>query len=92
MLLPIPHPSCNEPNMPRFFFHLYNDMIVTDGEGREFPDVEAARATAIAEAREVMTEEVRKGNLTLSHRIVIADESGSIVATVRYSDAVAVKH
>ena len=39
----------------------------------------------------MMTEEVLKGTLTLSHRIVIADENGSIVATVRYSDAVAVE-
>jgi hypothetical protein len=77
--------------MPRFFFHLYNDLISTDEEGRELPDIEAARAAAVHEVRSVMTEEVLKGRLTLSHRIVVADEAGHVVATVRYADAVDVK-
>lgn len=77
--------------MPRFYFHLYNDIIATDEEGRELPDAEAARAEAIAEAREMMTEAVLKGEVILSHRIVIADESGKVVSTVTYRDAVAVK-
>jgi hypothetical protein len=77
--------------MPRFFFHLYNDMITTDEEGRELADVATARAVAVDEVRAVMTDEVLKGRLTLSHRIVVADESGHVVATVRYADAVDVK-
>jgi hypothetical protein len=77
--------------MPRFYFHLYNDVIATDEEGRELPDLEAARAAAVHDVRSVMSDEVLKGKLTLSHRIVVADESGRVVATVRYADAVEVK-
>ena len=75
--------------MPRFYFHLYNDVITTDEEGRELPDAEAARAVAVAEAREMMTDDVLKGEIVMSHRI--ADETGAIVSTVSYRDAVDVK-
>ena len=77
--------------MPRFFFHLYNDVFAADEEGRELPDADAARAVAVAEAREMMADGVLKGEITLSHRIEIADESGAVVGTVAYRDAVAVK-
>ena len=77
--------------MPRFFFHLYNDIISTDEEGRELPDLEAARTAAVQEVRSVMTEDVLKGKVTLSHRIVVADENGCVVATVRFADAVEVE-
>ena len=77
--------------MPRFFFHLYNDMVVMDEEGRELPDAETARAVAVKEARQMMMEAVLKGDVVLSHRIVIEDESGSIIASVAYRDAVDVK-
>ncbi|WP_419555406.1 DUF6894 family protein [Sphingomonas arenae] len=37
--------------MPRFYFHLHNDPDVPDLEGREFPDLPAAHAEAMREAR-----------------------------------------
>jgi hypothetical protein len=77
--------------MPRYYFHLYNDLTSSDEEGQEFPDLEAAREHAISQVRAVAADEVLKGKLTLSHRIVVADENGSVVATVRYADAVAVR-
>jgi hypothetical protein len=33
--------------MPRFYFNLYDDVIVIDDEGRELSDLSAARAAAI---------------------------------------------
>ncbi|HLL29771.1 MAG TPA: hypothetical protein VK403_02130 [Allosphingosinicella sp.] len=77
--------------MPRYFFHLYNDVISMDEEGVELPDLEAARANGIREAREMMLETVAEGRINLSHRIDIADESGAVLASVAFGEAVAVE-
>lgn len=77
-----------EPSVPRFFFHLYDDMITADEEGQELVGTLAARERAIAIAREMVCSEVLGGHLNLKHRIEVADESGKIIATVRFKDAV----
>ena len=74
--------------MGRYFFHLFNDLDVPDLEGRELPDDDAARAAAIAEAREMITESVRKGVVNLSHRIDVENRFRQPVITVRYGDAI----
>ena len=76
--------------MPRFYFHLRNDLSVDDEEGVELPDLAAARDHAIYNARSIAAENVHAGKLSLSHRIEIADERGTIVATVQFGDAVSV--
>jgi hypothetical protein len=77
--------------MRRYYFHLYNDLTVMDMEGQLLPDLEAARANGIKEAREMMMDTVREGRIDFSHRIEIADHSGDIVATIRFGDAVRVE-
>ena len=77
--------------MPRYFFHLYNDVIAMDDEGVDLPDLEAARANGIKEAREMMVETVSEGRINLSHRIDIADESGAVIDSVIFAEAVAVE-
>jgi hypothetical protein len=77
--------------MPRFYFHLYNDVITCDEEGREIADVDTARSIAVAEARALLAAEAVKGHIDFTHRVVIADEGGRVVATVTYRDAVAVQ-
>ena len=74
--------------MGRYFFHLFNDLDVPDLEGRELPDDDAAREVAIAEAREMICESVRKGSLNLSHRIDVENRFRQLVCTIRYSDAI----
>ena len=73
--------------MPRFFFHIYNDEITHDEEGRELPDLEAARELALESARELVCESVHQGHLNLDHRIEVADGSGEIVITLTFRDA-----
>jgi hypothetical protein len=75
----------------RYFFHLYNDLIVMDEEGREFPDLDAAYANGIKEAREAMLDTVAAGRINLSHWIDIADDGGTVLATVSFREAVAVE-
>jgi hypothetical protein len=77
--------------MPRYYFHLYNDVVSMDDEGVELADVAAARTNGIKEAREMMVEMVSEGRINFSHRIDIADESGAVIDSVTFADAVAVE-
>jgi hypothetical protein len=77
--------------MPRFFFHLRDDMIVDDDEGQELPDLAAAHAVAIQEARIQMCETMRKGRMTLHHWIEISDEDGRMVDKVLFGEAVEIE-
>jgi hypothetical protein len=74
--------------MGRYFFHLFNDLDVPDLEGRELPDDDAAHEVAIAEVREMIAASVRKGSLTLSHRIDVENRFRQPVCTVHYRDAI----
>ena len=75
--------------MPRFFFHLHNDIDAFDEEGVELPSIEAARAMARHSVQFAAAESIKDhGHLVLRHRIDIADETGAIVETVRFGDVV----
>jgi hypothetical protein len=76
--------------VPRFYFHLRNDLSVDDEEGMEAPDLASARQYALWNARSIAAENVYKGRLNLGHRIDIADEKQQIVSTVTFGDAVTV--
>jgi hypothetical protein len=66
--------------MPLFYFHVCKgDIRVYDREGVELPDVEAARAEALEDAREMMSEAVRGGLDISERRIEIESETGEIV-------------
>jgi len=76
--------------MPRYFFDLYNDVNSLDDEGKELPDLAAAKANALAEAREMMTQAVHDGELNLNHYIEDRDEAGDAVHVLHFGDAVQV--
>ncbi|HEX5183406.1 MAG TPA: hypothetical protein VFW19_09680 [Allosphingosinicella sp.] len=76
--------------MPRFYFHVYNDIVAIDEEGLELPDIEAARMQAMESARELVCEGIHKGHLNLDHRIEVEDEDHKPVLTLTYRDAFAV--
>ena len=77
--------------MPRYFFDLHDDLTAFDEEGRLRPDLESAKATALIEAREIIQANVRDfGKFDVSHRIEVRDETGAIVHTIHFDDAVEV--
>ena len=77
--------------MRTFFFHLHDGLEVSDDEGIELPDLEAARRYALTMARFEASEAVKtRGRIVLSHRIDVEDETGAVVATVHFRDAVTV--
>ena len=77
--------------MPRFFFHVYDDVVALDEEGVELPDAAGAEREGRRGARALASEQVLEGRLNLSHRIDIADETGAVVATIAFRDAIAVE-
>ncbi len=74
--------------MPRFYFHLYDDEVVLDGEGRDLPSAALATEVAIRDARELACAEVLEGHLGLNHRIEVTDANDAPIATVHFRDVV----
>ena len=75
--------------MPRFYFHVCNgNGFVEDEEGQELPDADAARVTATHEARNVMADELRSGELDLSSFIEVENEARELIFTVHFHQAV----
>lgn len=77
--------------MPRFFFNLYDDGATIDEVGVELPDLAAAHEAALEEARAVISEEVRRGRIDLSHRIEVEDEARRPVLLLPFSAAIQIE-
>lgn len=77
--------------MPRYFFHIYDDLSLRDQDGIELADSEAARAAALAGAREMMGAQLIKGRLSLHHRIEVEDERGKTILSFSYGEAVRIE-
>jgi len=77
--------------MPRFYFHLYNDVTNCDDEGKELPDPSAAHVQALVYARDMAAVAVREGYLDLSHRIEVTDQDGGLILEMPFRNAVQVK-
>jgi hypothetical protein len=75
--------------MPRFYFHLHNDIDVPDEEGKDFAVLADARAYALVQVRHVAGETAKDtGRIVLSHRIDIEDAEQRVLDTVRFGDGV----
>ena len=77
--------------MPRYYFHVYDDIIAHDEEGLELPNLAAARLNALRGARSLIADQVSRGYFVLSHWIDVVDEKGESVLTVTFRDAVDIK-
>ena len=78
--------------MPRFYFHLINDMDVPDFEGMELPNLEAARAQAIEQARGMIGEMAKtEARIVLDHRIDIEDEDGRVLDSIVFRDIILIE-
>lgn len=75
--------------MPRFYINYRNRnqanqevILVKDDEGIELPGLEAARAAALASAREVVADNVKSCSEHPMEAIFITDESGREILTI----------
>ena len=74
--------------MPRFFLNIRDgDTLIRDPEGSEFPDLETARAEAMAGARDVLGDEIKHGQVQDKRQYEITDLSGQVLATIPLMDA-----
>ena len=73
--------------MPRYYLHVFNDEIALDEVGRELPGLEAAKREALAGARALICEGVRKGHVNLDHRIEIEAEGREHLLTLTFGEA-----
>jgi hypothetical protein len=77
--------------MPRFYFHLFNDMECRDDEGVQLPNAANALQRAAVLARGMAAESVKQGHLILDHRIEVTDDHGDLIGTVHFSDVVEIR-
>jgi hypothetical protein len=78
--------------MPRYFFHLHNDVDAMDALGEEWPDLAAARAHAIGLVRFEAAESIKQfGRMVLAHRIDIENAKGEVLGQVQFRDAVTIE-
>ena len=77
--------------MAVYYFHLRDgDDLLLDPEGCSFPDLGAALAKAMWTARSLLSADVLEGRLPLGMRIDVADESGAVIHSLAFVDAVAI--
>jgi hypothetical protein len=74
--------------VPRFFFHLHNDLDTCDEEGRDLPDLAAARSAAEEDARHMAAESVREGRLNTSHFVEVSGDDGQSLLRVTFGEVV----
>jgi hypothetical protein len=72
---------------PIFFSHSRRGGEIVRGvEGQEFPNLEAAQAAATATVRELLADEIKHAKGPTLEAVIIADENGKELMTVRAKD------
>jgi hypothetical protein len=78
--------------VPRFYFHIEGDgWRVSDEEGVEAANVDAARQAAVRAAADMAADGLRTGAGRVSERIVVADESGTALVAVTVDAALRIE-
>lgn len=78
--------------MPLYYFHLLDGTdVLLDPEGRELASDDAARLAALKEARSLIAQDALNGDINLAQRLEIFDQSGALIHTVAFRDAVSIR-
>jgi hypothetical protein len=78
--------------MPVYHLHLINARVdAEDTEGLDLPSLDVARAKAIEGIRGFLGHEVMMGKLDLRGRIDIENDSGGVLATIPFGEAVTIR-
>ena len=78
--------------MPRYYFHIHNDVVIMDADGMELRHLAAAKHEAVRGARSMMAEELVAGRpIKLFHRIEIADDDGKVLAAIPFREVITVQ-
>ena len=75
--------------MTRYFLHQRGgEREFSDDEGQDLADLDAARASAVAGIRSILSDEILHGALPLNERIDIEDSAGRHLASIPFIEAV----
>jgi hypothetical protein len=75
--------------MTRYFFHLRRDgEIVSDVEGDEFSNDDAARVSAINSVREMVAALIKSGRVVADEYMDVSDDAGRLRFSVSFHDVV----
>jgi predicted N-acetyltransferase YhbS len=75
--------------MPRYYFHIHRpEGTLEDDEGSDLPNIDAVREEAITAVREIVAERVRRGDDADGDELRVADDSGRVVLTVPFREAI----
>ncbi|MGQ3212526.1 MAG: DUF6894 family protein [Shinella sp.] len=75
--------------MTHYFFHICSRMErIEDREGADFDTLEAALTEARLAAREILAEDLRKGNVDETRLFEIVNEWGELMARVPFKEAI----
>jgi hypothetical protein len=75
--------------MSRYFFHLRrNGETISDVEGDEFPNVDAARASAVNAVREMAAALIKSGQDVPDECMDVSDDDGRLMFSVSFHDVV----
>lgn len=76
--------------MTHYYLNIQNGNGLTrDDEGEDFPDLAAARQKAMEGVRSILSDEIKSaGSMDLHGCIEIADESGAVVLTLPFREAI----
>ncbi len=78
--------------MPLYYLHISDGAgFVEDEEGQQLADDAAARAQAIAAARDIMAAELREGALDLGTFIEVENEKREWLFTITFAEAVTIR-
>lgn len=74
--------------MTHYFFHICSRTErIEDREGADFDTLEAALTEARLAAREILAEDLRKGQVDETRLFEIFDDRGELVARLPFQDA-----
>ncbi|WP_421579047.1 DUF6894 family protein [Shinella sp. M31] len=75
--------------MTHYFFHIRSRTErIEDREGADFDTLEAAMTEARLAAREILAEDLRKGQVDKTRLFEIFNERGELVARLPFKDAI----
>lgn len=78
--------------MTRYYFHVrQHDVLEEDPEGAEFPSYEMAYEEAVRGAREIVADQVARGEIVDGQTFEITTESGEVIGTVPFSSVIKFK-
>ena len=79
-------------SVPKFYFHLHDDVDAPDEEGLEMADLATARAYTIHLARFTAADAIKEsGRYVPDHRIDIENGEGQVLDTIYFRDAVEIE-